>query len=91
MDWSDATGCFERFRSEIAFHILNRKGGVKPPLSFKFSPNWKQRGFFHLWLGFAIEKLGPTNRFILHPVDAVFPDIPWDAVKTLIEARDGCM
>jgi hypothetical protein len=34
----------------------------------------------------AIEVLGPTHRFILHPVDAVFPDTPWAGVETIIEA-----
>lgn len=33
----------------------------------------------------AIKVLGPTHRFILHPVDALFPDTPWEAVETLIE------
>ena len=32
----------------------------------------------------ALEELGPTNRFILHPVDAVFPDTPWEGVERLI-------
>ncbi len=34
----------------------------------------------------AIEILGPTNRFILHPVDALFPDTPWQGVEQMIEA-----
>jgi len=34
----------------------------------------------------AIEVLGPTHRFILHPVDAIFPDTPWAGVETMIEA-----
>lgn len=34
----------------------------------------------------AVETLGPTNRFVLHPVDALFPDTPWAGVETLIEA-----
>ena len=38
----------------------------------------------------AIDTLGPTNRFILHPVDAVFPDTPWEGVEAMIEAwRQG--
>ena len=32
----------------------------------------------------AIEILGPTNRFILHPVDSIFPDTPWEGVETMI-------
>ena len=34
----------------------------------------------------AIECLGPSNRFILHPVDAVFPDTPWAGVEAMIRA-----
>jgi len=34
----------------------------------------------------AIDILGPTNRFILHPVDAIFPDTPWEGVQTMIDA-----
>jgi len=34
----------------------------------------------------ALDVLGPTHRFILHPVDAIFPDTPLDSVKTMIEA-----
>jgi len=33
----------------------------------------------------AIEVLGPTNRFILHPVDSIFPDTPWEGVEQMIE------
>jgi len=32
----------------------------------------------------ALDVLGPTGRFILHPVDALFPDTPWKAVESLI-------
>ena len=38
----------------------------------------------------AMETLGPTGRFILHPVDALFPDTPWGGVETLIEAWKEC-
>jgi hypothetical protein len=34
----------------------------------------------------AIEVLGPTNRFILHPVDSIFPDTPWKGIEAMIEA-----
>jgi uroporphyrinogen-III decarboxylase len=34
----------------------------------------------------AIELLGPTNRFILQPVDALFPDTPWEGLELLIES-----
>jgi uroporphyrinogen-III decarboxylase len=33
----------------------------------------------------ALEILSPTNRFILHPVDAVFPDTPWESIEIMIE------
>jgi len=32
----------------------------------------------------AIDVLGPTNRFILQPVDAVFPDTPWHAIECMM-------
>ena len=34
----------------------------------------------------AIDILGPTNRFILHPMDAIFPDTPWKGVEAMISA-----
>jgi len=34
----------------------------------------------------AIDILGPTNRFILHPMDAIFPDTPWKGVEAMINA-----
>lgn len=34
----------------------------------------------------ALEILGPTKRFILHPMDAIFPDTPWEGVEQMIEA-----
>ena len=39
----------------------------------------------------AMDVLGPTGRFILHPVDALFPDTPWEAVETMIEAWKECI
>jgi hypothetical protein len=33
----------------------------------------------------SLNVLGPTNRFILHPVDALFPDTPWESVEILLE------
>ncbi|HEY3344157.1 MAG TPA: uroporphyrinogen decarboxylase family protein [Anaerolineaceae bacterium] len=33
----------------------------------------------------AMEVLGKSNRFILQPVDSLFPDTPWEAVQTLID------
>jgi uroporphyrinogen-III decarboxylase len=34
----------------------------------------------------ALETLGPTGRFILHPLDSLFPDTPWQSVQCLIDA-----
>lgn len=34
----------------------------------------------------AMELLGPTSRFILHPVDALHPDAPWEGVEILVDA-----
>ena len=33
----------------------------------------------------SIDLLGPTNRFILHPVDALFPDTPTEGLLNLIQ------
>jgi hypothetical protein len=44
------------------------------------------RGRIHTEVRDAIEILGPANRFILHPVDSIFPDTPWEGVETMIEA-----
>lgn len=38
----------------------------------------------------AIEQSQPGNRFILHPVDAIFPDTPWEGVQAMIEAWEEC-
>ena len=38
----------------------------------------------------AMDVLGPTGRFILHPVDALFPDTPWQSVEKLIAAWREC-
>jgi uroporphyrinogen decarboxylase len=34
----------------------------------------------------AVDALGPTGRFILHPVDALFPDTPEAGLRTLVES-----
>ena len=34
----------------------------------------------------ALEVLGPTNRFILHPLDAIFPDTPFEGVMEMINS-----
>lgn len=34
----------------------------------------------------AVRVLGPTNRFVLQPTDALFPDTPWEGVEAMIEA-----
>lgn len=39
----------------------------------------------------AMDTLGPTQRFILHPVDALFPDTPWEGVEAMIEAWKECI
>jgi uroporphyrinogen-III decarboxylase len=32
----------------------------------------------------AMDVLGKTNRFILHPADSIFPDTSWEGLETLI-------
>ncbi len=34
----------------------------------------------------AVDLLAPTGRFILHPVDALFPDTPAEGIRRLVEA-----
>ena len=46
----------------------------------------ENRELIHQKVKEAIKILGPTNRFILHPVDSLFPDTPWEGVEALIEA-----
>jgi len=33
----------------------------------------------------AMDVLASTNRFILHPVDAIFPDTPWEGLEIMIK------
>ena len=34
----------------------------------------------------VITIMRPTNRFILHPVDSIFPDTPWSGIEAVIKA-----
>jgi uroporphyrinogen decarboxylase len=38
----------------------------------------------------AMDVLRPTNRFVLHPIDAIFPDTPWSGLETMIEEWNRC-
>jgi hypothetical protein len=38
----------------------------------------------------AVDALGSSGRFILHPIDALFPDTPWEGVEMLIQAWERC-
>jgi hypothetical protein len=56
-------------------------GGVNAPLTLgKGSPGDIRKAVHD-----AAEILGP-RRFVLEPVDSLFPDTPWPAVKTMIDA-----
>ena len=33
----------------------------------------------------AMDILGKTNRFILHPVNSIYPDTSWEGLNTMIE------
>ncbi len=48
----------------------------------------KDEGKIHDEIKRALDVLGPSNRFILHPVDALFPDTPWESVELMIETWD---
>ncbi len=37
----------------------------------------------------ALDALAATDRFILHPVDALFPDTPWEGVEATIAAWEA--
>ncbi len=56
-------------------------GGVNAPLTLGRGSPEEIRSAVHA----AIETLGPAA-FILEPVDSLFPDTPWPAVKTMIDA-----
>jgi hypothetical protein len=34
----------------------------------------------------AVTAFGSSGRFILHPIDALSPDTPWEGIEMLIEA-----
>jgi uroporphyrinogen decarboxylase len=46
----------------------------------------EDKGRIHNEVRYAVETLGATHRFILHPLDAIFPDTPWEGMEALIEA-----
>lgn len=46
----------------------------------------KDRKMIETEVNQAVEALGPLGRFILHPIDALFPDTPWEGVEMFIEA-----
>lgn len=37
----------------------------------------------------ALDALAATDRFILHPVDALFPDTPWEGVEAMVAAWEA--
>ena len=37
----------------------------------------------------ALDALAATDRFILHPVDALFPDTPWEGVDARVAAWEA--
>jgi hypothetical protein len=36
-------------------------------------------------VGHAMDVSGKTNRFILHPVDSLYPDTRWEGLATMIK------
>ncbi|MBN1341702.1 MAG: hypothetical protein JXQ73_03430 [Phycisphaerae bacterium] len=70
---------------ETVRHELGGKvaiaGGVNAPLTLGKGSAQEIRAQVEQ----AIETLGPAG-FVLEPVDSLFPDTPWSAVRTMIEA-----
>jgi uroporphyrinogen-III decarboxylase len=46
----------------------------------------RDRGRIEREVAEAMETLAPGGRFVLHPVDAIFPDTPWEGVEMLVDA-----
>ena len=46
----------------------------------------KDRRMIEQEINQAVSALAPTGRFILHPIDALFPDTPWEGVEMFIKA-----
>lgn len=70
----------ERIR-DLLSGSMTLVGGISAITLGKPQPAGVERAVKH-----AMDVLGPTNRFILQPVDALFPDTPWESVERLIEA-----
>jgi hypothetical protein len=66
---------------ELFGNLLTMVGGIN-----SVSLNSMDPEKIHLEVKEAIEILGPTNRFILHPVDSIFPDTPWESMEVMIDA-----
>jgi hypothetical protein len=47
--------------------------------------NEKNPGEIERQVKAAIDSFGPTGRFVLHPVDALFPDTSWSGLEELID------
>ena len=62
-------------------------GGVNSGITLGEGTSQEIRDAVHT----AVRTLGPGGGFILSPVDALFPDTPWENVQTMIEAwREIC-
>jgi len=70
----------EKFRDALGDR-MTMVGGAN---SMTLASGNKQK--IHSEIQHAIEILGPTHRFILHPIDALFPDTPHRGVEEMIEA-----
>ncbi len=80
-------------QDDVDLRVLKQKldggfalaGGVNSSLTLKKSPEEICKAVYS-----AVEVLGPSG-FILSPVDALFPDTPWESVKIMIESwREVC-
>lgn len=66
---------------ELFGNRMTMVGGISSVSLRSISPQQ-----IHLEVREAISVLGSTNRFILHPVDSIFPDTPWEIMEALINA-----
>jgi hypothetical protein len=67
--------------AELFGNRMTLVGGISSVSLNSFNPEQ-----IHHEVKEAIEALGSTNRFILHPVDSIFPDTPWESIEAMIDA-----
>jgi hypothetical protein len=59
--------------------------GAEAQSSAAFAPGTQDSETVRSEVGHAMDVLGITNRFILHPVDLLYPDMRWEGLATMIK------